>query len=160
MQQGGLNSRHVFRFEDQRLSCQRSSVWSSGQPCSSCERVRVCARVNVHACICVSMYMCERVHVCERVRMCASRTVSVTPLSLSLSLGVVSQSYGSEGLKLAAHEEAVSFGQSVLKLTLDPGSPEHGLLTAECRLDHPFFVKNKGNKNRIKANKRTNKQTP
>ncbi|XP_035281176.1 HMG box-containing protein 1-like isoform X1 [Anguilla anguilla] len=54
------------------------------------------------------------------------------------------KSYGSEGLKLVAHEETVSFGQSVLKLTFDPGSPEDGLLTAECRLDHPFFVKNKG----------------
>lgn len=56
----------------------------------------------------------------------------------------VSQSYGSDGLKLVVFEESVSFGQSVLKLTFDPGSPEAGLLTAECRLDHPFFVKNKG----------------
>lgn len=54
------------------------------------------------------------------------------------------KSYGSEGLKLVALEETMSFGQSVLKLTFDPGSPEAGLLTAECRLDHPFFVKNKG----------------
>lgn len=54
------------------------------------------------------------------------------------------QSYGSEGLKLVAHEENVSYGQAVLKLTFDPGSPEDGLLTAECRFDHPFFVKNKG----------------
>lgn len=54
------------------------------------------------------------------------------------------QGFGSEGLKLVAFEEIVSFGQSVLKLTFDPGSPEHGLLTTECRLDHPFFVKNKG----------------
>ncbi|XP_028814178.1 HMG box-containing protein 1 [Denticeps clupeoides] len=52
--------------------------------------------------------------------------------------------YGCEGLKLVAHGETVSFGQSVLNLTFDPGSPEYGLLTAECRLDHPFFVKNKG----------------
>ncbi|XP_023651808.1 HMG box-containing protein 1-like isoform X2 [Paramormyrops kingsleyae] len=52
--------------------------------------------------------------------------------------------YGSDGLKLVAHEETVSFGQSVLKLTFDPGSPEDGLLTAECRLDHPFYVKSKG----------------
>ncbi|XP_018602537.1 HMG box-containing protein 1 isoform X1 [Scleropages formosus] len=51
---------------------------------------------------------------------------------------------GSGGLKLVAHEETVSFGQSVLKLTFDPGSPEDGLLTAECSLDHPFYVKNKG----------------
>ncbi|XP_034734778.1 HMG box-containing protein 1 isoform X1 [Etheostoma cragini] len=52
--------------------------------------------------------------------------------------------YGLEGLKLLSHEETVSFGQAVLKLTFDPGSPDDGLLTAECRLDHPFFVKNKG----------------
>ncbi|XP_062847541.1 HMG box-containing protein 1 isoform X2 [Trichomycterus rosablanca] len=54
------------------------------------------------------------------------------------------KNYGSEGLKLVALEETVSFGQSVLKLTFDPGSPEAGHLTAECQLDHPFFVKNKG----------------
>ncbi|XP_051548654.1 HMG box-containing protein 1-like [Myxocyprinus asiaticus] len=54
------------------------------------------------------------------------------------------KNFGSEGLKLIAFEETVSFGHSVLKLTFDPGSPEAGLLTAECRLDHPFFVKNKG----------------
>ncbi|XP_008310035.1 HMG box-containing protein 1 [Cynoglossus semilaevis] len=54
------------------------------------------------------------------------------------------KSYGSEGLKLVSHEEALSFGQAVLKLSFDAGSPEDGLLTAECRLDHPFFVKNKG----------------
>uniref|UniRef100_A0A668S1P2 HMG box-containing protein 1 n=1 Tax=Oreochromis aureus TaxID=47969 RepID=A0A668S1P2_OREAU len=52
--------------------------------------------------------------------------------------------YGSDGLKLVNHEETLSFGQAVLKLTFDPGSPDEGLLTAECRLDHPFFVKNKG----------------
>lgn len=54
------------------------------------------------------------------------------------------QRYGSEGLKLVSHEETVSFTQAVLKLTFDPGSPDDSLLTAECRLDHPFFVKNKG----------------
>ncbi|XP_071753627.1 HMG box-containing protein 1 [Centroberyx gerrardi] len=54
------------------------------------------------------------------------------------------KSYGSEGLQLVSHEETVSFSQVVLKLTFDPGSPDDGLLTAECRLDHPFFVKNKG----------------
>ncbi|XP_030072165.1 HMG box-containing protein 1 isoform X2 [Microcaecilia unicolor] len=52
--------------------------------------------------------------------------------------------YGSDGLKLISHEESVSFGQSVLKLTFDPGTVVDGLLTAECRLDHPFYVKNKG----------------
>lgn len=45
------------------------------------------------------------------------------------------------------HEETVSFGQAVLKLTFDPGSTDNGMLTAECRLDHPFFVKNKGKGN-------------
>lgn len=45
------------------------------------------------------------------------------------------------------HEETVSFGQAVLKLNFDPGSPDDGMLTAECRLDHPFFVKNKGKVN-------------
>lgn len=54
------------------------------------------------------------------------------------------QRYGLQGLKLVSHEETVSFGQVVLKLTFDPGSPDESLLTAECRLDHPFFVKNKG----------------
>lgn len=44
------------------------------------------------------------------------------------------------------HEETVSFGQAVLKLTFDPGSDD-GMLTAECRLDHPFFVKTKGKVN-------------
>jgi hypothetical protein len=38
----------------------------------------------------------------------------------------------------------VSFGESVLKLTFDPGTVEDGLLTVECKLDHPFYVKNKG----------------
>lgn len=54
------------------------------------------------------------------------------------------QRYGSDGLKLVSHEETVSYSQAVLKLTFDPGSSDNGLLTAECRLDHPFFVKNKG----------------
>lgn len=52
--------------------------------------------------------------------------------------------YGSEGLKLVSHEETVSYGQAVLKLTFDPGSSDQSPLTAECRLDHPFFVKSKG----------------
>ncbi|XP_078409544.1 HMG box-containing protein 1 isoform X1 [Cetorhinus maximus] len=52
--------------------------------------------------------------------------------------------YGSEGLKLVAHTETVSFGRSVLKLTFDPGKSQVGKLTVECRLDHPFYVKNKG----------------
>ncbi|NWX83964.1 HBP1 protein, partial [Nothoprocta ornata] len=52
--------------------------------------------------------------------------------------------YGADGLKLISHEESISFGESVLKLTFDPGTVEEGLLTVECRLDHPFYVKNKG----------------
>lgn len=54
------------------------------------------------------------------------------------------QGYGSDGLKLLSHEESISFGESVLKLTFDPGTVEDGLLTVECKLDHPFYVKNKG----------------
>uniref|UniRef100_A0A3Q3DDQ2 HMG box-containing protein 1 n=1 Tax=Hippocampus comes TaxID=109280 RepID=A0A3Q3DDQ2_HIPCM len=63
---------------------------------------------------------------------------SLTPSSSSL------QRFGSEGLKLISHEETLSYGQAVLQLTFDPGSPEDGLLSAECRLDHPFFVRGKG----------------
>uniref|UniRef100_A0A2K5QML7 HMG box-containing protein 1 n=1 Tax=Cebus imitator TaxID=2715852 RepID=A0A2K5QML7_CEBIM len=40
------------------------------------------------------------------------------------------------------HERVSLF--SVLKLTFDPGTVEDGLLTVECKLDHPFYVKNKG----------------
>lgn len=65
-------------------------------------------------------------------------------LSFSSCLLLCLQRYGSDGLKLVSHEETVSFGQAVLKLTFDPGLPDDGMLTAECRLDHPFFVKNKG----------------
>lgn len=54
------------------------------------------------------------------------------------------QGYGSDGLKLISHEESISFGDSVLKLTFDPGTVGDLLLTVECRLDHPFYVKNKG----------------
>ena len=60
------------------------------------------------------------------------------------ALCVYFQGYGSDGLKLLSHEESVSFGESVLKLTFDPGTVEDGLLTVECKLDHPFYVKNKG----------------
>ncbi|XP_043944473.1 HMG box-containing protein 1 isoform X2 [Protopterus annectens] len=52
--------------------------------------------------------------------------------------------YGSDGLKLVSHEEIVSYGQSVLKLTFDPGTSECSWLTAECHLDHPFYVRDKG----------------
>ncbi|XP_053319176.1 HMG box-containing protein 1 isoform X2 [Spea bombifrons] len=51
--------------------------------------------------------------------------------------------YGADGLKLISHEESVSYGESVLQLTFDPGTTD-GLLTVECRLDHPFYIKNKG----------------
>lgn len=61
-------------------------------------------------------------------------------------LNLILQAYGCEGLKLVTLEETVSFGQSILKLTFDPGSQEAGPLTAECQLDHPFYVKNKGKK--------------
>ncbi|XP_062338739.1 HMG box-containing protein 1-like isoform X1 [Osmerus eperlanus] len=52
--------------------------------------------------------------------------------------------YGSEGLRLVGHEESISSGQVVLRLTFDPVTSRDGLLTAECQLDHPFYVKNKG----------------
>nr|XP_020668736.1 HMG box-containing protein 1 isoform X1 [Pogona vitticeps]XP_020668737.1 HMG box-containing protein 1 isoform X2 [Pogona vitticeps] len=55
-----------------------------------------------------------------------------------------SKGYGSDGLKLISHEESISFGESVLKLTFDPGTVGDHFLTVECRLDHPFYVKNKG----------------
>uniref|UniRef100_A0A3Q2ZCP8 HMG box-containing protein 1 n=1 Tax=Kryptolebias marmoratus TaxID=37003 RepID=A0A3Q2ZCP8_KRYMA len=54
------------------------------------------------------------------------------------------QSYGSEGLQLVEHEETVLSGQAVLQLTFDPGVFGHTPVTARCRLDHPFYVKNKG----------------
>uniref|UniRef100_A0A2R9CKZ1 HMG box-containing protein 1 n=1 Tax=Pan paniscus TaxID=9597 RepID=A0A2R9CKZ1_PANPA len=41
-------------------------------------------------------------------------------------------------------ETPVRHERSVLKLTFDPGTVEDGLLTVECKLDHPFYVKNKG----------------
>ncbi|KAG8439927.1 hypothetical protein GDO86_005915 [Hymenochirus boettgeri] len=53
--------------------------------------------------------------------------------------------YGSDGLELISHEESASYGESVLQLTFDPGTKDDGLLlTVECKLDHPFYVKNKG----------------
>ncbi|XP_075455829.1 HMG box-containing protein 1 [Ascaphus truei] len=61
----------------------------------------------------------------------------------AIALGTY-KGYGSDGLKLISHEESVSYGESVLQLTFDPGTREEGLLTVECRLDHPFYVKNKG----------------
>ncbi|XP_019747438.1 HMG box-containing protein 1-like isoform X3 [Hippocampus comes] len=54
------------------------------------------------------------------------------------------KSYGCEGLQLVAHSENVLSGQATLQLTFDPGAFGHGLLTARCQLDHPFYVKNKG----------------
>ncbi|XP_010894782.2 HMG box-containing protein 1 [Esox lucius] len=52
--------------------------------------------------------------------------------------------YGLDGLRLVSHTESRAFGQSVLKLTFDPVACGEGLLSAECQLDHPFFVRNKG----------------
>ncbi|XP_023832287.1 HMG box-containing protein 1-like, partial [Salvelinus sp. IW2-2015] len=52
--------------------------------------------------------------------------------------------YGREGLRLVSHTESRAFGQSVLKLTFDPGACGECLLSAECQLDHPFYVRNKG----------------
>ncbi|XP_034019633.1 HMG box-containing protein 1-like [Thalassophryne amazonica] len=52
--------------------------------------------------------------------------------------------YGSEGLQLMWHSEVVLSGQAVLQLTFDPGAFGHAPLTAQCQLDHPFYVKNKG----------------
>lgn len=72
------------------------------------------------------------------------RSFQRNPHRIHQKLCLCLKSFGLEGLKLVALEETLSFGQSVLKLTFDPGSSEAGLLTAECRLDHPFFVKNKG----------------
>ncbi|MEQ2307210.1 hypothetical protein AMECASPLE_016042 [Ameca splendens] len=54
------------------------------------------------------------------------------------------KSYGSEGLQLVEHGETVSSGQAVLQLTFDPGVFGHTPITAQCQLDHPFYVKNKG----------------
>ncbi|XP_056596373.1 HMG box-containing protein 1 isoform X3 [Triplophysa dalaica] len=72
------------------------------------------------------------------------RSFQRNPHRIHQKLCLCLKSFGLEGLKLVALEDTLSFGQSVLKLTFDPGSSEAGLLTAECRLDHPFFVKNKG----------------
>ncbi|KAG7270820.1 hypothetical protein CRUP_037154, partial [Coryphaenoides rupestris] len=52
--------------------------------------------------------------------------------------------YGSDGLCLTEHSEVVSTDQSVLQLTFDPGAFGHTPLTAQCPLDHPFYVKHKG----------------
>lgn len=54
------------------------------------------------------------------------------------------KSYGSEGLQLVENSEIVLDGQAVLQLTFDPGAFGHTRLTAQCQLDHPFYVKNKG----------------
>uniref|UniRef100_A0AAV2IX13 HMG box-containing protein 1 n=1 Tax=Knipowitschia caucasica TaxID=637954 RepID=A0AAV2IX13_KNICA len=54
------------------------------------------------------------------------------------------KSYGSEGLQLMEHSETVSGDQPVLELTFNPGPFGNSFLTAQCQLDHPFYVKNKG----------------
>lgn len=57
---------------------------------------------------------------------------------------MVLQSYGSEGLQLVEHSEIVLSGQAVLQLTFDPGAFGRAPVTVRCQLDHPFYVKNKG----------------
>ncbi|KAL0962677.1 hypothetical protein UPYG_G00343870 [Umbra pygmaea] len=52
--------------------------------------------------------------------------------------------FGLEGLRLVSYRERRTFGQFILKLTFDSGTCGEGLLTAECQLDHPFYVRNKG----------------
>lgn len=42
------------------------------------------------------------------------------------------------------HAEVVLSGEAVLQLTFDPGAFGLTPLTARCRLDHPFYVKNRG----------------
>ncbi|XP_062299692.1 HMG box-containing protein 1-like isoform X1 [Scomber scombrus] len=54
------------------------------------------------------------------------------------------KSYGSEGLQLLEHSENVLSGQAVLQLTFDPGAFGHAIMTAQCQLAHPFYVKHKG----------------
>lgn len=60
-----------------------------------------------------------------------------------ISIGT-NKGYGCDGLKLISYEESLSFGESMLKLTFDPGTAEDNFLTVQCQLDHPFYVKNKG----------------
>lgn len=40
--------------------------------------------------------------------------------------------------------EVVSSGQTVLQLTFDPGAFGQACVSARCQLDHPFYVKDKG----------------
>lgn len=61
-----------------------------------------------------------------------------------LLLSLLFQTYGSEGLQLVDHTEVVLSGQAVLQLTFDPGAFGQTCVTARCRLDHPFYVKNQG----------------
>lgn len=42
------------------------------------------------------------------------------------------------------HTEVALSGQTVLQLTFDPGAFGQTCVTARCRLDHPFYVKNQG----------------
>ncbi|XP_061418854.1 HMG box-containing protein 1 isoform X2 [Lethenteron reissneri] len=52
--------------------------------------------------------------------------------------------YGVDGLTLISREEFISSGQSLMRLSFDPGKHDQPKLTADCFLDHPFFVKKKG----------------
>ncbi|XP_026182679.1 HMG box-containing protein 1-like isoform X2 [Mastacembelus armatus] len=54
------------------------------------------------------------------------------------------KSYGSEGLLLVQYSDTMLSGEAVLQLTFDPGAFGHAPMTAQCQLDHPFYVKNKG----------------
>nr|XP_061809533.1 HMG box-containing protein 1-like [Nerophis lumbriciformis] len=65
-------------------------------------------------------------------------------LSVDEEESISLKNYGCEGLQLVAYSENVLSGQAVLQLTFDPGASGHGLLSARCQLDHPFYVKNKG----------------
>lgn len=51
------------------------------------------------------------------------------------------------------HTEIVLSGQTVLQLTFDPGAFGQAPVTARCRLDHPFYVKNKGGRGRYDHHK-------
>ena len=47
-------------------------------------------------------------------------------------------------IKWLQHEESVSFGKSILKLTFHPNTVEKDvILSVMCELDHPSCVKNK-----------------
>lgn len=67
----------------------------------------------------------------------------------SIIYGSFFQTFGSEGLQLVDHAEIVLSGQAVLQLTFDPGAFGRTLVTTRCQLDHPFYVKNKGDEHTV-----------